>query len=313
MSEPRAPPSLKSISQESITILIHLPQTTVNFNPWTTPPAPTAHAYGYNNMAESAAQVRLYTYPLSILSLYEVSSFIQLFSRLGAKELLGDLDLPIFSQLTPEAHGLKPGDVIEFTGAEGTGKSEILLNIAVQCSLPKTWQGRKLGGREGEVLYISTDYKFDVFRLMTILEGRVLNEALHTEAIDETTPQGVPHSKSEYKELISSSLARVHVAYCCSSSELAVSLQSLKTFLHNHPKVCVLMLDNVAAYYWTDRGKTAVVEGNEHQWITSLNELKQEYHLIVFAAKPLLLNKPIMIMSKQKGEYDGKVSTQYSC
>ena len=216
------------------------------------------------------------------------------------------MDLPLFSQLTPEAHGLKPGDVIEFSGAEGTGKSEILLNIAVQCALPKTWQGKKLGGREVEVVYISTDCKFDLFRLTAILEGHV-NEAVHTSSIDPTDSQ-VLQSKLEYKELISSSLARVHVAYCSSSSELTVTLQSLKTFLHNHPKVCALMLDNVAAYYWTDRGKAASMSatgGNQYQWIASLNELKQEYHLIVFSAKPLLLNKPIV--STQKGEYDRKV------
>lgn len=273
-------------------------------------PGPCACLSRTYKMAESGAQVMRHTiytvlvFVLLTYLLFHVALYSQLFSRLGAKELLGDLGLPLFSQLTPVTHSdavLRPGDVIEFCGAEGTAKSELLLNIAVRCVLPKTWKGKRLGGKETEVVFISTDFKFDLFRLSQILEGH-LHEALETQPLDQTTPQASP-SKDEYKEVISLSLARVHVLYCNSSTELTVTLQSLKTFFHNHPGVCVLMVDNVAAYYWTDRARTASrLEECQLQWIKLLSQLRLDYHLVVFAAKPLLLQRQENV-SKQTRNY----------
>ncbi len=198
-------------------------------------------------------------------------SILQLFSRLGVKEQLGHLDLPLFSQLSP--NGLKSGDVVEFCGTEGTGKSEILLNIAVRCVLPKICDGHKLD-KETDVVYVSADSKFDLQRLTSLLEGRISHY--------------IVSSDPRHKELVLSSLARVHVVYCNTSSELTLTLQYLKTFLHHHSNVSALILDNVASYYWMDKDKSETVQCH---WITSLKELIQEYHLSVFASKPLLFHK----------------------
>lgn len=184
------------------------------------------------------------------------------------KEQLGHLDLPFFSQLSPD--GLKSGDVIEFCGTEGTGKSEILLNIVIRCVLPKTFDGRNLG-KETDIVYISTDHKFDIQRLTGLLENQI--------------SQCVSLDDPQHKELVLSSLARVHVVHCNTSSELTLSLQYLKSFLHHQSNVSGLVLDNVASYYWMDRDKS------ESHWITSLKQLIQDYHLSVFASKPLLFHK----------------------
>ena len=195
------------------------------------------------------------------------------------KEKLGNLDLPFFSNLPPEGHGLKPGDVIEFCGTEGTGKSEILLNITAHCVLPKLLQV----GKESEVIYISTDHKFDLQRLTTLIEGHVLQRQGSNHCQEESA------STAEYKEQVLSCLSRVHVVHCSTSADLTITLQYLKTFLHNHSRVCAVMLDNVAAFFWLDKDKN---EASQHQWISSLKELVLEYHLIVFAAKPLLFQRP---------------------
>ena len=88
---------------------------------------------------------------------------------MGAKESLEDVGLPLFSHLQSD---LKPGDVTELCGAERTGKSELLLSITAHCILPKSWKDKKLPGRGVEVIYICTDYKFDLLRLVSILEGK---------------------------------------------------------------------------------------------------------------------------------------------
>ena len=211
-----------------------------------------------------------------------------MFARLGAKEQLGDLHLPLFSHLPGQ--GLKPGDVVELCGSEGSGKSEILLNVTAHCVLPKSWKTGRLPGRNVEVVYISTDYKLDLLRLVAILEGKVCgdNPGHHSRSKDAV-------GTSEYRKLIKFCLSRVHVLYCNSSTELVIVLHSLKTFLHTHPEVCALVLDNVASYYWVDRcesvrggGGGGVSEYRQHQWVGALGELTREYHLVVFAAKPLL-------------------------
>ena len=63
---------------------------------------------------------------------------------------------------------VEAGDVIEFNGSEGTGKSELLMAIAAQCILPKS-----LSGCGRDVIYINTDHKFDIVRFVTIVEQKV--------------------------------------------------------------------------------------------------------------------------------------------
>ncbi len=211
-----------------------------------------------------------------------------MFSRLGAKETLGDLNLPIFSHLPS---GLSPGVIIELCGGNGTAKSELLHNVTAHCILSQSWNGAPLSGRNVEVVYISTDYKFDVLRLVTILEGRIV-QACNLGQLGEASscPAG-------YKELIQSCLSRAHILYCKSSTELLATLHSLKTFVSNHPEVCVLVLDNIASFYWTDRcessrtGLSSGADTRQQQWVGAFKELVLEHHLVAFAAKPHIFGR----------------------
>ena len=220
---------------------------------------------------------------------------------------MGDLGLSLFSHLHL---GLKPGDVVELCGTEGTGKTEVLLNIAAHCTLPKSWKGRRFPGRSTEVIYISTDYKFDLLRLVSLLEGKIC------QGFQQNSVETPSEDSGDYKKVITSCLARAHILYCNSSSELITTLQSMKSFLHNHPEVCVLILDNIANFYWVDRcesgsaGITAMAERRQQQWVGALNDLIQEHHLVVFAAKPLLFGRSI---SKDKKSHSKVCSFSHSC
>lgn len=242
---------------------------------------------------------------------------LQLFARLGAKQSLGTLDLPLFSSLPSPGGVLCPGDVVEVIGEEGSGKTEILLNITAQCVLPSSWHGREIGGKEVEVVWVCTDYKFDVLRLVAILEGKVIaigektiercpstqraiNSKIGTQ-LQHTVhpaPSKDPDLKLEYRTLITSCLSRVHIINCNSSTELGVTLQSLRqSFLPAHPDVCALVLDNVAEFYWVDRADAGSTRGSDIKqsvWVNSLHRLIEDHHLVIFAARPLLFaRKPI--------------------
>lgn len=194
-----------------------------------------------------------------------------MFSRLGAKESLGDLNLPLFCNAE-----LQPGDVIEFCGVEGTGKSELLLNIAAICILPRFWQGVALPGRNVDVLFVSTDYKFDLVRFVTVMKGIILSHGV------------LLSDEVKYKELIISSLEHLHIVNCSSMDELVISLYSFKIFLINHPEVCTLLIDNIATFWWTERAENSMSDLYQQRWTCAVNELIREFHLVVIAARPLL-------------------------
>lgn len=192
--------------------------------------------------------------------------------------------------------------MVELCGTEGSGKTELLLNITARCVLPKFWKDKLLPGRNVEVVYVSTDYKLDLLRLVAILEGAV-GKACDVQNHKDTTEHLNGKDErvtSEYRELIELCLSRVHVLYCNSTTELVTAFQSLKTFLRNHSDVCVLMLDNVASYYWADRSEsgrvstTATSQLRQQQWVSVLGELTQDYHMVVLAAKPLLFAKSVL-------------------
>ena len=244
---------------------------------------------------------------------------MQLFSRLGAKQSLGTLGLPLFSSLSslPCGSGLCPGDVVEVMGGEGSGKSELLLNITAQCVLPRRWCGREIGGKEVEVVWVSTDYKFDVLRLVAVLEGKLIpvdredgdravaERLLRTHEgrahLQSNRTMVTPHnhqvvpSNTDYQTLISSCLSRVHVVYCNSSTELGMTLHSLRlSLLRTRPNVCALVLDNVAEFHWLDRAEART----ESVWVGALDKLVEEHHVVVFSAKPLLFVEATNVSSR---------------
>jgi hypothetical protein len=197
----------------------------------------------------------------------------------------------------------------------------------------------EVGGRAVEVVWVCTDYKFDVLRLVAVLEGKVCSLTSGAEQDEATaerrfhvlpTFEGQSHSlidasahsrtrvtqhsmgsasngadsDSDYKTLITSCLSRVHVLYCNSSTELGVTLQTLRqSFLRVHSDVCALVLDNVAEFYWVDRAEAGSVRGSELKqsvWVEALRALVEEHHVVVFSALPLLFAQT----TTQKGRQD---------
>ena len=180
--------------------------------------------------------------------------------------------------------GLLPSDVVEFSGAEGTGKTELLLNIVAYCTLPKVVGSNMSLGKEVDVVYVCTDYKLDLLRLVAVLEAK-LNVAYSN---------GGASCASTVKEAVKSCLSRTHVTHCSSSSELSATLDFLRsTYLPRHPEVAAVVLDNVASFYWMDRSRLSKPADRPslELWVKSMSNLIREHHLVLFAAKPLLMGR----------------------
>ncbi|KAL9251416.1 DNA repair protein XRCC2-like protein [Drosera capensis] len=77
--------------------------------------------------------------------------------------------------LPPPLHRvpLRAGNVVEIVGPSPSAKSQILLEVAVNCILPKEWKGVSCGGLEQSLVFIDLDCRFDVLRLLHLLKSRI--------------------------------------------------------------------------------------------------------------------------------------------
>ncbi|MEJ1279560.1 hypothetical protein NN561_010494 [Cricetulus griseus] len=183
----------------------------------------------------------------------------------ACRSSLKELEPNLFADEDSPVHG----DVLEFHGPEGTGKTEMLYHLTARCILPKSE-----GGLQIEVLFIDTDYHFDMLRLVTVLEHRL--------------------SRSS-EETIKLCLGRLFLAYCSSSLQLLLTLHSLEALFCSHPSLCLLIVDSLSAFYWTDRASggesVALQESTLKKCSQLLERLVTEYRLVLFTTTQSLMQK----------------------
>ncbi|XP_040290063.1 DNA repair protein XRCC2 isoform X1 [Bufo bufo] len=189
----------------------------------------------------------------------------QLLARLEGRASLKELEPLLFASGDCPLHG----DIIEFHGPEGSGKTEMFCHLISRCILPTSD-----GGLQVEVVYIDTDYHFDMLRLVTILEHRL--------------------SQSD-EETIKQCLSRFSLVYCSSSVQLLLTLHSLENMFCSRPSLCLLIIDSLSSFYWIDRnngGETVSrQEFNIRKCIELLEKLIKEYKLVLFASTQTLMQK----------------------
>nr|CAD1832810.1 unnamed protein product [Ananas comosus var. bracteatus] len=192
--------------------------------------------------------------------------------------------------LLPPLHRvpLRVGNVVEIAGASNSAKSQVLLQAAVHCILPKEWRGIHFGGLERVVAYFDLDCRFDVLRLSQILRHRIMEHfgkllyfdlyllllqfksnpiylvAGSTHHTDWPMNEGCQKNDTkvawtwEFDEELLSCMRRFLYIRCYSSSDF---LAALKT-LHGQSErksdalgsgIYFLMIDSIGAFYWIDR------------------------------------------------------------
>lgn len=92
-----------------------------------------------------------------------------------AKEFLSRVFTERPPLLLPPLHRvpLRVGNVVEIAGPSPSAKSQVLLQAAVNCILPKEWKGVHYGGLGKMVMYFDLDCRFDVLRLYEALKHRI--------------------------------------------------------------------------------------------------------------------------------------------
>ncbi|XP_017375527.1 DNA repair protein XRCC2 [Cebus imitator] len=196
---------------------------------------------------------------------HRAESGTELLARLEGRSSLKEIEPSLFADEDSPVHG----DILEFHGPEGTGKTEMLYHLTARCILPKSE-----GGLEVEVAFIDTDYHFDMLRLVTILEHRLSQSS---------------------EEMIKCCLGRLFLVYCSSSTHLLLTLYSLESMFCSRPSLCLLILDSLSAFYWIDR-----VNGGENVNLQEstlkkcsqfLEKLVNNYRLVLFATTQTIMQK----------------------
>ncbi|XP_075308805.1 DNA repair protein XRCC2 [Odontesthes bonariensis] len=184
----------------------------------------------------------------------------QLFARLEARRCLKDIEPRLF----PNDGGPDHGEVVELYGPEGTGKTELLYHLLCRCVLPEA-----AGGLEVDVVFLDTDYSLDMFRLVSILDGRL----------------NAGSSAASEDSALRSCLSRLLVVHCSSSSQLLLTLHFLDTTLSSRPGLALLVIDSVSAFYWLDRCEVGVAKQEERlsKCAELLGRLLRDYKFTIFA------------------------------
>lgn len=233
--------------------------------------------------------------------------------RLGGKHALDGLDTNLFGDI-PE--GIQPGNVVEFSGQEGSGKTEMLLHLIANCILPKSWKDLKLNGRSVGVVYVDTDYHFQLLRLVTIMEHRILNSIKDTqtgaflqnnrsntvENIPGSDSAHYPEKYSDYEDFIKSCLGRLFIVHCNSSIQLLATVLSLEKLLAAKPEVGVFMIDSLSAFYWLDRcggGSQSHQEHKQQKIVDAIRNYTQQYRVVVIATKQAIFGSSDKSMNRE--------------
>ncbi|URD78076.1 DNA repair protein XRCC2 [Musa troglodytarum] len=173
--------------------------------------------------------------------------------------------------LLPPLHRLplRAGNVVEIAGPSPSAKSQVLLQAAVHCILPREWRGLRFGGLERMVIYFDLDCRFDVLRLSQILKHRIQEVLGSTNNFG----HGVQEGSHEYDDKTMHSRAQTE------SEALGVGIQ-------------FLMIDSIGAFYWIDRASQPSPYGNCMRNIMSFQNLVetivQEMHKFL-EVQPLLV------------------------
>ncbi|KTF72358.1 hypothetical protein cypCar_00044304 [Cyprinus carpio] len=179
----------------------------------------------------------------------------QLVSRLEGRQSLRDIEPNIF-----------PVD-----GGPGQGKTETLYHLITRCIMPV-----QSGGLEVAVVFVDTDYHFDMLRFVSVLEGRLAEDSKEGDG-----------SENEPEERVRSCLGRVSVVHCNSSVQLLLTLQYLENTFSSQPSLGLLIIDSISSFYWVDRfngGESTVCqEANLRKCAELLDRLRRNYGIVIFA------------------------------
>ncbi|XP_072305489.1 DNA repair protein RAD51 homolog 3 [Eucyclogobius newberryi] len=129
--------------------------------------------------------------------------------------------------------GIALGKTTEICGVPGIGKTQLCLQLAVNVQIPECF-----GGLGAQCLFIDTEGTFFLQRLRDMAAAAVRRCSLLTE--NQAQQDATRTFTVDYI------LSNLFVVRCDDSVELLSQISGLPSFLSNHPKVRLIIIDSIA-------------------------------------------------------------------
>eukprot|EP00238_Polyblepharides_amylifera_P008740 CAMPEP_0196575850 /NCGR_PEP_ID=MMETSP1081-20130531/5236_1 /TAXON_ID=36882 /ORGANISM="Pyramimonas amylifera, Strain CCMP720" /LENGTH=355 /DNA_ID=CAMNT_0041894269 /DNA_START=470 /DNA_END=1537 /DNA_ORIENTATION=+ len=138
--------------------------------------------------------------------------------------------------------GVSPGEVTEFCGVPGIGKTQVGMQLAVSVQIP-----RQLGGLGGQAVYIDTEGSLVPERVADMAAGLVKEVQLRARRCGTQSAQ-----EAAAEVTVESVLARIHYFRVHNATEQRALLNSLGPFLKSHLQVKLIVVDSIAFHFRQD-------------------------------------------------------------
>ncbi|KAF3150660.1 hypothetical protein TWF569_004536 [Orbilia oligospora] len=205
---------------------------------------------------------------------------------------VGSFDIP--SDDVPLSRD-KPAIIEISSNGSGTGKTHLLYYITCVALLPSSWNGINFEGKEGTVVFIDCDGRFDILRLSEVMESYIGSrislaiqfcESKQTPAAKDPMSEDIPDppissqaedeeikeyltlltaiTPSDIVELTVYCLSHLHIYTPTSSSHFLDILSSIPEYLLSSPSysshrlpLSSVIIDGISAFYWLERASSA--------------------------------------------------------
>ncbi|KAE9593393.1 putative DNA repair protein XRCC2 [Lupinus albus] len=203
--------------------------------------------------------------------------------------------------LPPPLHKvpLRVGNVLEIVGPSPSAKTLILIQVAINCILPKHY-----GGLDHLVLFIDLDSRFAIMRFSQILIHRI--RVMHPQPTLESHNGGPDYDHTLYNLCMS----RFLYLRCSNSLEFLQTLKTLNQRLEKEKEVHglsvhMLMIDSIGAFHWVDRASMFLSprDNNRKLFLQSVSEA------VVKDIKKLLQVHPMLVIATKSVIYGDRYFT----
>ncbi|CAK9810614.1 DNA repair protein XRCC2 [Anthophora plagiata] len=167
----------------------------------------------------------------------QIESGTELLTRLSSKPSLFNLENTLFPQ------GLRNSDVVEISGEQSTGKTLLLCQMLAKCILPDCYETNRIGGCNASAIFINTDHRFQISKLIESMN----------DIVSFTLNGQVTEINSNKMNIIQNCLHNLHIIDCYDNEQFSLTLRMLDDMFLGNPKIALIAIDSITAYYWQDR------------------------------------------------------------
>ena len=143
--------------------------------------------------------------------------------------------------------GVQIGQITEFCGVPGIGKTQLGIQLALDVQIPEIFTGNG-----GECVYIDTEGSFMVERVMEMAQAlsdnlmKIANKAIKNSKSDADTSNFQSVAAKMTPERL---LQGIHVFRAHNQTEQLAVINSLSAFLQTHTTIKVVIIDSIAFHF----------------------------------------------------------------